>query len=134
MERRTAVGTDYNRVNLLMAVLEKRLGLQMGNCDAYVNIAGGIKIQEPAIDLGIAMAIVSSFKNRPIDNGMIVMGEVGLSGEVRAVSMIPARVQEAKKLGFTSCIIPYVCLDSVKDISGIRIIGVRHVGEAMDLI
>ena len=87
-----------------------------------------------AIDLGIAMAIVSSFKNRPIDNGMIVMGEVGLSGEVRAVSMIPARVQEAKKLGFTSCIIPYVCLDSVKDISGIRIIGVRHVGEAMDLI
>ena len=134
MPRRTAVGIDYNRVNLLMAVLEKRLGLQMGNCDAYVNIAGGIKIQEPAIDLGIAMAIVSSFKNRPIDNGMIVMGEVGLSGEVRAVSMIPARVQEAKKLGFTSCIIPYVCLDSVKDISGIRIIGVRHVGEAMDLI
>ena len=132
--RRQTTGTDFNRVNLLMAVLEKRLGLQMGNCDAYVNIAGGIKIQEPAIDLGIAMAIVSSFKNRPIDNGMIVMGEVGLSGEVRAVSMIPARVQEAKKLGFTSCIIPYVCLDSVKDISGIRIIGVRHVGEAMDLI
>lgn len=132
--RRQTTGTDFNRVNLLMAVLEKRLGLQMGNCDAYVNIAGGIKIQEPAIDLGIAMAVVSSFKNRAIDSGIIVMGEVGLSGEVRAVSMVPSRVQEAKKLGFTTCIIPAVCQDSVKEISGIRIIGVSNVGEAMDLI
>lgn len=132
--RRQTTGTDFNRVNLLMAVLEKRLGLQMGSCDAYVNIAGGIKIQEPAIDLGIAMAIVSSFKNRAADSGMIVMGEVGLSGEVRAVSMVPARVQEAKKLGFTACVIPYVCMDSVKEISGIRITGVSHVGEAMDLL
>ena len=132
--RRQTTGTDFNRVNLLMAVLEKRLGLQMGNCDAYVNIAGGIKIQEPAIDLGIAMAIVSSFKNRTVDSDMIVMGEVGLSGEVRAVSMIPVRVQEAKKLGFTTCVIPSVCLESVKEITGIRIIGVSHVGEAMDLI
>lgn len=132
--RRQTTGTDFNRVNLLMAVLEKRLGLQMGNCDAYVNIAGGIKIQEPAIDLGIAMAIVSSFKNRAVSSDMIVMGEVGLSGEVRAVSMIPVRVQEAKKLGFTTCVIPSVCMDSVKEISGIKIIGVSHVGEAMDLI
>ena len=132
--RRQTTGTDFNRVNLLMAVLEKRLGLQMGNCDAYVNIAGGIKIQEPAIDLGIAMAIVSSFKNRAVSSDMIVMGEVGLSGEVRAVSMIPVRVQEAKKLGFATCVIPSVCMDSVKEISGIRIIGVSHVGEAMDLI
>lgn len=132
--RRQTTGTDFNRVNLLMAVLEKRLGLQMGSCDAYVNIAGGIKIQEPAIDLGIAMAIVSSFKNRAIDGGMIAMGEVGLSGEVRAVSMIPNRVQEAKKLGFTTCIIPAVCMDSVKEIKGIKIIGVKNVGEAMNLI
>lgn len=132
--RRQTTGTDFNRVNLLMAVLEKRLGLQMGNCDAYVNIAGGIKIQEPAIDLGIAMAIVSSFKNRAVSSDMIVMGEVGLSGEVRAVSMIPVRVQEAKKLGFAICVIPSVCMDSVKEISGIKIIGVSHVGEAMDLI
>ena len=132
--RRQTTGTDFNRVNLLMAVLEKRLGLQMGNCDAYVNIAGGIKIQEPAIDLGIAMAIVSSFKNRAVSSDMIVMGEVGLSGEVRAVSMIPVRVQEAKKLGFATCVIPSVCMDSVKEISGIKIIGVSHVGEAMDLI
>lgn len=132
--RRQTTGTDFNRVNLLMAVLEKRLGLQMGNCDAYVNIAGGIKIQEPAIDLGIAMAIVSSFKNRAVSSDMIVMGEVGLSGEVRAVSMIPVRVQEAKKLGFATCVIPSVCMDSVKEISEIKIIGVSHVGEAMDLI
>ncbi len=132
--RRQTTGTDFNRVNLLMAVLEKRLGLQMGNCDAYVNIAGGIKIQEPAIDLGIAMAVVSSFKNRAIDSDVIAFGEVGLSGEVRAVSMVPSRVQEAKKLGFKTCIIPYVCMESVKEIQGIKIIGVRNVGEVMDLI
>ncbi|MBR5799274.1 MAG: DNA repair protein RadA [Lachnospiraceae bacterium] len=131
--RRQCIGTDFNRVNLLMAVLEKRVGLQMANCDAYVNIAGGLKIQEPATDLGIVMAIVSSFKNRPIDNGVIAFGEVGLSGEVRAVSMVQSRVQEAKKLGFSTCIIPYVCLESVKEIKGIQIIGVKNVAEVMDL-
>lgn len=106
----------------------------MGNCDAYVNIAGGIKIQEPAIDLGIAMAIVSSFKNRVIDEGTIVFGEVGLSGEVRAVNMVQGRIMEARKLGFKTCIIPFVCLESVKEITGIKIIGVKNVSEAMDLI
>lgn len=131
--RRQCIGTDFNRVNLLMAVLEKRIGLQMANCDAYVNIAGGLKIQEPAVDLGIVMAIVSSFKNKPIDNGVIAFGEVGLSGEVRAVSMVPSRVQEAKKLGFSTCIIPSVCLESVKDIKGIEIIGVKNVAEVMNL-
>ncbi len=132
--RRQTTGTDFNRVNLLMAVLEKRLGIQLGSCDAYVNIAGGIKIQEPALDLGIVMAIVSSFKNRPIDGNVIAMGEVGLSGEVRAVSMVPSRVQEAGKLGFTTCIVPYVCMESVRQSEGIRIIGVKNVGEAVDLI
>lgn len=132
--RRQAIGTDFNRVNLLMAVLEKRVGLQMSSCDAYVNLAGGIKITEPAIDLGIVMAIVSSFKNRAIDDKMLVFGEVGLSGEVRAVSMAGQRVQEAKKLGFTSCVIPSVCMDSVKDIKGIKIIGVKSVQDAIDLI
>lgn len=96
MPRRTAAGTDYNRVNLLMAVLEKRIGLPLSNYDAYVNIAGGIKMNEPAIDLGIIMALVSSYKNRAIDEKMIVFGEVGLSGEVRAVSMPEQRVAEAK--------------------------------------
>lgn len=132
--RRQTIGTDFNRVNLLMAVLEKRLGMQLGNCDAYVNIAGGIKIQEPAIDLGIVMAIISSFKNRVIDEKMIVMGEVGLSGEIRGVNMIQARVQEAQKLGFTSCVVPYVCMDSLKEMQGIKIIGVNNVAEVISLI
>lgn len=97
MPRRTAAGTDYNRVNLLMAVLEKRVGIHLSNYDAYVNIAGGIKMNEPAVDLGIVMAIVSSYKNQPIDEKTIVFGEVGLSGEVRAVNMPEQRVAEAKK-------------------------------------
>jgi len=134
MPRRTAAGTDFNRVNLLMAVLEKRAGLHLANQDAYVNIAGGIRINEPAIDLGIVMAIVSSFKNRPVDPKTIVFGEVGLSGEVRAVNMPEQRVAEAKKLGFQTCIIPEVSMDMVKEIKGIQIIGVKTINEAIRLI
>lgn len=130
MPRRTAAGTDYNRVNLLMAVLEKRLGLSLGNCDAYVNIAGGIRMNEPAVDLGIVLAILSSYREVPIDEKTICFGEVGLSGEVRAVSMAGQRIQEAKKLGFTRCIIPAVCMDSVKEIKGIEIVGVSTVRDA----
>ena len=134
MPRRTATGTDYNRVNLLLAVLEKRIGLHLANCDAYVNIAGGIRMNEPAIDLGIVMAIVSSYKNRPVDERMIVFGEVGLSGEVRAVNMPEQRVAEAKKLGFETCVVPEVSLDMVKGIKGIKIIGVKTINDAMNLI
>lgn len=134
MPRRTATGTDYNRVNLLMAVLEKRIGLHLGNCDAYVNIAGGIRMNEPAIDLGIVMAIISSYKNRPVDEKMIVFGEVGLSGEVRAVNMPEQRVAEAKKLGFETCVIPEVSRDMVKSIKGIKVIGVKTISDAMNLI
>lgn len=134
MPRRTAAGTDYNRVNLLMAVLEKRVGLPLSNCDAYVNIAGGIKMNEPAIDLGIVLAIVSSYKNRPIEEKTIVFGEVGLSGEVRAVSMPEQRVAEAKKLGFTTCILPAVSLESVSNITGVEVIGVKNINEAIRLI
>lgn len=134
MPRRTATGTDYNRVNLLMAVLEKRIGLHLANCDAYVNIAGGIRMNEPAIDLGIVMAIVSSYKNRPVDERMIVFGEVGLSGEVRAVNMPEQRVAEAKKLGFETCVVPEVSLDMVKGIKEIKIIGVKTINDAMNLI
>ena len=134
MPRRTAAGTDYNRVNLLMAVLEKRLGMSLGNCDAYVNIAGGIKMNEPAIDLGIVMALVSSYRNRPIDEKTIVFGEVGLSGEVRAVNMPEQRVAEAKKLGFETCILPEVSLKMVKGIKGIRLVGVKTVNEAVGII
>lgn len=131
MPRRTAAGTDYNRVNLLMAVLEKRLGLPLSNYDAYVNIAGGIKMNEPAVDLGIVMALISSYKNKPVDEKTIVFGEVGLSGEVRAVSMPEQRVAEAKKLGFKTCIIPMVSRDAVKNMKGIEIIGVRNIGDVM---
>ncbi len=132
--RRQAIGTDFNRVNLLMAVLEKRLHLQMSDCDAYVNLAGGMRIVEPAIDLGIAMAVVSSFKNRAIDDKTIAFGEIGLSGEVRGVSMVEQRVAEAAKLGFTTCVIPEVNRSHLKPIEGIRLIGVRTVRDAVDLI
>ena len=132
--RRQAAGTDFNRVNLLMAVLEKRLGLQISGCDAYVNIAGGMKVQEPAIDLGIVMAVISSFKNRPIEEHMIAFGEVGLSGEVRAVSQAAIRVSEAKKLGFETCVLPKVCLDKLPKTEGIRLIGVQSVKDVMDII
>jgi DNA repair protein RadA/Sms len=132
--RRQTTGTDFNRVNLLMAVLEKRLGLQIGDCDAYVNIAGGMKINEPAIDLGLIMAIVSSFKNRAVDEKTLVFGEVGLSGEVRAVNMATQRVQEAKKLGYETVILPRVNLEGMERIDGIRLIGVGGIGEAIDLI
>ena len=131
MPRRTAAGLDYNRVNLLMAVLEKRLGLPLSNYDAYVNIAGGIRLNEPAADLGIVMAVASSYKNRPIAEDVIVFGEVGLSGEVRAVSMPEQRVAEAKKLGFTTCVIPEVSVKSLGKAEGVRIIGVKSVGEAI---
>lgn len=132
--RRQTIGTDFNRVNLLMAVLEKRLNLQMSDCDAYVNLAGGMRIVEPAIDLGIAMAVVSSFKNRVIDDKTIAFGEIGLSGEVRGVSMVEQRVAEAAKLGFTTCIVPEVNISHIKHINGIRLIGVRTVRDAVDLI
>lgn len=134
MPRRTAAGTDYNRVNLLMAVLEKRMGLPLSNYDAYVNIAGGIKISEPAIDLGIVVALISSYKNKPVDERMIVFGEVGLSGEVRAVNMPEQRVNEAKKLGFETCIVPQVSMDSLKGIQGIRLIGIRSIQEISNLL
>ena len=131
--RRQTTGTDFNRVNLLMAVLEKRAGLQIGDCDAYVNIAGGMKITEPAIDLGIIMAIISSYKNRSIDEKLICFGEVGLSGEVRAVNMVEQRVLEAKKLGFETVVLPKVSLEGL-DVKGIKLIGVAGIGEVIDLI
>ena len=134
MPRRTAVGIDYNRVNLLMAVLEKRVGLQLGGCDAYVNLAGGMKLGEPAIDLGIIMAIASSYKNRAILEDTIIFGEVGLVGEVRAVSGGEARIKEAQKLGFKRCILPQANVDQIKIETDMRLVGVSNVMEALDLI
>jgi DNA repair protein RadA/Sms len=133
--RRQANGTDYNRVNLLMAVLEKRIGLQMGEYDAYVNLAGGMRIAEPSLDLGICLALISSFKNRPISSDILAFGEVGLSGEVRSVNMAEARVAEAAKLGFKTCIVPKALESKLKKSSkGVEIIGVASVSDAMKLI
>ena len=132
--RRQAIGMDFNRLNLLMAVLEKRLNLQMSDCDAYVNLAGGMRIVEPAIDLGVAMAVVSSFKNRVIDDKTIAFGEIGLSGEVRGVSMAENRVAEAAKLGFTTCVLPAVNAGQIKKKQGMTVIGVKTVRDAIDLI
>lgn len=134
MPRRTAAGLDYNRVNLLMAVLEKRLGLPLSGYDAYVNIAGGIRLNEPAADLGIVMAIASSYKNKPVSDETIVFGEVGLSGEVRAVTMPEQRVAEAKKLGFKTCILPEVSLKTIDAVAGIEVIGIKNVSQAMNLL
>ena len=132
--RRTTDGADLNRVNLLLAVLEKRLGLQMSSNDAYVNIAGGLRLREPGLDLGIVMALISSYKDIVVGERTIVFGEVGLSGEVRAVSMAKQRVLEAKKLGFDTVILPAVCLKVVGKVDGIRIEGVRTVRELYSLM
>ena len=134
MPRRTAAGTDYNRVNLLMAVLEKRCRYEMSRYDAYINIAGGVKMNEPALDLAIVLALVSSMKDRAVNPKTIIFGEVGLSGEVRAVSMAEQRVNEAIKLGFESCILPKVNLDKLKKYSEITLYGVSNVREAIALI
>jgi len=106
MPRRMATGIDYNRLTMLMAVLEKKVGMQLYNYDAYVNVVGGIRIDEPASDLGVISSVAGSFKNKPIDSGMVVIGEVGLTGEVRTVSHIDKRIIEAKRLGFKKCILP----------------------------
>ncbi len=134
MPRRTAVGTDANRVSLLMAVLEKRLGLHLATYDAYVNIAGGMRMNEPAIDLGIVLALVSSFRDLVIDEKTIVFGEVGLSGEIRAVNMALQRVSEAKKLGFSTVILPKVSMKGMKEIPGIRLCPVGTLREAVAVV
>jgi len=134
MPRRTTAGTDFNRVNLLLAVLEKRAGLHMSECDVYVNIAGGIRMTEPAIDLGLILAMVSSYRDIVIDEKTIVFGEVGLSGEIRSVSMAQQRVQEAKKLGFETVLMPKVSMRSLTKVDGIKVVGVENVREAVQYI
>ena len=133
MPRRTAAGTDYNRVNLLMAVIEKRLGIQMSFCDAYINVAGGMKINEPALDLGIVMSILSSYKNIALNSKTIVFGEVGLTGEVRAVNMAEQRVNDAKKMGYEVCILPEVNRENLK-VSSIKLIGIKNVRELLKIL
>lgn len=133
LPRRTAAGTDYNRINLLMAVLEKRVGIQVSFCDAYVNVAGGMKVNEPALDLAIVMALISSYKNKPIHGNTIIFGEVGLTGEVRAVNQAEQRVIEAAKMGYENCILPHANKETL-GIRNIKLIGVKNIKEAIAYI
>lgn len=134
MPRRTSMGVDFNRVNLLIAVLEKKAGIHLGGMDIFINIVGGLKILEPASDLGIIAAIVSSFKETPIDSKTIFFGEVGLSGEARVVAQAEARIKEAAKIGFKNAIIPKGSADKFKDNYGMTIIGVKDVEEVIENI
>lgn len=134
MPRRMATGVDFNRVILLLAVLEKRAGLQLGSYDSYVSLAGGIKIGEPALDAAIISAIASSYKNRPLDFQTLIFGEVGLTGEIRAVSMAEKRVLEASKLGFQTIILPKENLKELKQFKNVKIIGVSNINEILDIL
>ena len=138
MPRRTSAGIDYNRVNLLLAVMEKRIGLHLGDCDAYINVAGGMRINEPALDMGIVLAVLSSYKNIAIDSKTICFGEVGLVGEVRAVNQAEQRVLEAAKLGFDRCIMPKVNCESLSidssQLKGMKLVGVKSIYELLEEI
>jgi len=148
LPRRTAAGIDYNRVNLLMAVLEKRLGLKTGGCDAYINLAGGMKLNEPAIDMAVAAAIISSYTNIALPSDTLVFGEIGLTGEIRAVSQAENRLREASKLGFAHCCMPAANAAHLQDLSGrtqsdgvlagtvngMQVTGMRSVRELYDYI
>lgn len=132
--RRQATGCDFNRMNLLMAVIEKRMRMPLGREDAYVNFAGGMRIFEPATDLAVVMALVSSYRNKPVDDDMLVFGEVGLSGEVRGVAMAKQRILEGRKLGFVSCVVPYANAKQLTDVEGIKIYTVKNIMEAVNII
>ena len=133
--RRTAAGFDYNRLNLLLAVLEKRLGLMFSNLDTYINIVGGIRLDEPAADLAVAMALVSGLRDIPINENTIAFGEIGLSGELRSVPRAQARVNEAERMGFTRCILPTACLKQINSApGGIKLIGVKRLSDAVAFI
>lgn len=133
MPRRTAAGTDYNRVNLLLAVIEKRLGVQLSSCDAYINVAGGMMIKEPALDLAIVTAMLSSYKSRVLDPYTMFFGEVGLTGEVRGVNQAEQRVMEAVKMGFKVCVLPAMNLANLENLP-IKLIGIKSIKELLSLM
>lgn len=135
MPRRTAAGTDYNRVTLLMAVLEKRLGISLAGCDAYVNVAGGMKITEPSLDLAVILALLSSYQNRPLPARTVAFGEVGLTGEIRSVNMQAARIAEAAKMGYQTVVVPHFKrVPGEKQIEGVRIVEVKTVQDVQDFL
>ncbi len=128
---RRSNGLDYNRAAMLLAVLEKRGGLPVGNCDSYINVIGGLSLEEPAADLAAILAIASSFLDRPLGSDLTAIGEVGLSGEIRSVSMLSQRLSETARLGFKRCVIPAHVRDDIKSYEGLRLIPVKTVGEAI---
>jgi DNA repair protein RadA/Sms len=132
--RRTAQGMDANRVSLLVAVMEKRLGMHLLNHDIFLNIAGGMKVEEPGADLGVIASIASSFKDKLIDPEMVVFGEVGLGGEMRGISQSEIRVKESGKLGFKRCLLPKQNQEKMKQEKGIELIGIRTIREAMEVL
>lgn len=132
--RRMVTGLDYNRVSLMIAVLEKRMGLRLVGEDIFLNVAGGVKIEEPAVDLGIVVTIASSFRNQPIDGKTLAMGEVGLAGEVRAVPQLEIRIREAAKLGFERCLVPRKNARKLDQDPGLQLMSVDSVEEALDVL
>ncbi len=134
MPRRMATGVDFNRVSLIMTVLEKRMGLHLGDHDAYVNVTGGIKLDESATDLAVACAIASSFRNQPLPQDMAFFGEVGLTGEIRTVTQAARRIAEIRKMGFKRCMIPFDCLGSIDKCEGIELIAVKTLSDVLSYI
>jgi DNA repair protein RadA/Sms len=132
--RRTILGIDHNRVALLVAVMEKKLGMHLMGHDIFINVAGGVKIDEPAIDMGIVAAVASSFLDRPVQQGTIILGEIGLTGEVRAISQIETRIAEARKMGFNRCVLPQSNLKRTIGKKGMELVGVNNVSEAMEAL
>ena len=132
--RRVSTGVDYNRISVLVAMLEKRLGFHLTGCDIYVNAAGGLEISEPAADLGIVAAILSSFRNHPVSSHTVLMGELGLSGEVRPVSQIYPRIREAAAMGFRKCVVPAGNLPLVESVASIELVPLRSVSELSDVV
>ncbi|HEX5550058.1 MAG TPA: DNA repair protein RadA [Nitrospira sp.] len=134
MPKRMANGVDLNRVSLLLAVMEKRLGMHLSGQDVYVNVVGGMRIDEPAIDLGIVAAVTSSLREVAVEPGLLVLGEVGLGGEVRGISQAELRIREAAKMGFKRCLLPERNLAKLDAIEGMDLVGINEVGEALDVV
>jgi DNA repair protein RadA/Sms len=134
MPRRTAIGVDHNRISLLVAVLGKRIGMELGDQDIFVNVAGGLKVDEPAADLGIVSAMMSSFLNRPVDRNLVVFGEVGLAGEIRGVSQPDLRIREAKKLGFSRCLLSRNNFEGANPPGGMELGGLESIQELYELL
>ena len=134
VSRRTSNGYDYNRLCLILAVLEKKLGMKFSANDVYINVIGGLRLTEPGTDLGLACALISSFIDKPLDDNVIALGELGLSGEIRAVSNVDIRIKEAAKLGFSTVILPKRCLEGKNAPEGVKLYGVSTIAEALKIL